>query len=477
MDNSLELGTESIPRLLWKYSLPAVVGMVVQILYIMVDAAVVGHFVGQEGLAAVTLVLPITILSNGFGLLVGVGACVCTSLLLGQRRLADAEKTLGNAFVMLLISSAVMIVSLLFGGDLFIQQTSCNEERIREMARLFLYITISFGFLAPVTLGLNNIIRVQGNPHVAMYTLLIGALLNTILNPIFVGALGWGVAGSAWATVLSQTVTAVWVLLFFASRHSLLKLRFQNFRLDWEVCRPILLVGLAPFLTQVAGSVQGMVLMSQLAYYGDKPALAVWGIIYRTVTVVFLVVLGLYQGTQPILGYNYGARQFDRVRKTVNLSIFVATIWCVLITVPVLAFPNELVWMFTALTPDMEKIAPSAVRWSLAMMGFLGFQVISAHYFQAVGKPRLAIFLSLTRQVFFLIPLLLLLPTLLAYWKVDKLLGIWCSFTISDTLAFFLTYLFYHREMRQLKSGDVPVSILPPESEVEYASLPLNEGL
>lgn len=462
MDHSQSLGTDPIHRLLLRYSIPAVIGMIVQVLYTLVDAMFIGHFVGENGLAAVTLVFPISVFSTGFGLLVGVGSCSCIALLLGQRRLEEAEKTLGNAFVLLLWLGLLTAVSLLPLGYLFITCSDTSTD-IQGMAWTFLLITITFSVLPGVTFGLNNIIRVQGNPHIAMWTLLIGAILNTLLNPLFVGFFRWGVAGSAWATVLSQAVAAVWVLFFFNSQRSLLRLRWACFRLKWSTCKPILLIGLAPFLTQTAASIQGMILMGQLAFYGNESALAVWGVIYRTALVVFMVVLGIYQGAQPIIGYNYGARQFDRVRQVLNQSIGVATVWCVSVLALVLLFPLQLVTLFTPLTPALQQISASAVRWSLGMMGLMGFQVISSHYFQAVGKPRLSIFLSLTRQVIFLIPAILFLPKLLIHYGQPGIMGVWMSFALADFMSFLLTFYFYHREIRALRKGQVDLSLLNTE--------------
>ena len=456
-DTSLELGEKSIFSLLVRYAVPSVIGMVVQILYNLVDAAVVGNFVGGAGLAAVTMVFPIQIFSAGFGLLIGVGSCSCVAILLGQRKLKEAEHVLSNAFTLILITSSIMIVSLLVLGHWYISQCAPNAE-VDRMARVFLNITTIFGFLPPIIFGLNNIIRAQGNPHIAMATLILSSILNVILNPIFVGQFSWGVEGSAWATVISQAVTALWVVLFFRGSHSLLKLRLSLMAPRWQICKPILQIGLAPFLTQSTACLQGMLLMGLLSHYGGETALTVWGVIYRLVSMTFMVTLGIYQGAQPIIGYNYGARQFDRVLRTLRCAIWVATFWCTPITLIALLFPDNIVQIFTPLTPELALIAPMAIRVCLSMMCLLGFQVISSHYFQAVGKPWLATFLSLTRQVIFLIPLLFLLPWLFEHMGQTAIFGVWSAFPTADVLSCLLTAIFYAKEVWELKSGNVKYS-------------------
>ena len=333
------------------------------------------------------------------------------------------------------------------------------------MAKTFLLITTVFSFLPPITFGLNNIIRAQGNPHIAMSTLIAGAILNVIFNPIFVGLFHWGVAGSAWATVLSQAITSIWVILFFCGHRSLLKLRLRYFPLKWELCWPMLLVGLAPFLTQSVSCLQGMLLMGQLTHYGGDPALTVWGVVHRSAMVIFSVVIGIYQGAQPIIGYNYGAFQYDRVLEALRKAIFLATCWCVGVVALVVLFPEQLLQVFTPMTPELKVIAATAIRWALISLILLGFQVISSHYFQAVGKPRLAIFLSMTRQIIFLIPLLLILPRVIVHFGFEPVYGVWLVFPISDTLAFLLTAVFYFREVRELKTGNVRLSRIAAQME------------
>ncbi len=460
VDNSKALGTAPVGTLLARYCVPSTLAMLVQALYAFVDAFFVGRFVGENGLAAVTLVLPIIVFCSGFGMLVGVGACSRISLLLGQRRLNDAEKTLGNAFSMIILFSIVMTACLLVLGTLFVESSHVSPE-VRNIAKTFLWISISCGIIPSLMFGLNNIIRVQGNPRIAMGSIIFGFCLNSMLNPLFIAVFGWGAAGSALAKATAQAATTVWILYFLTSSRSLLKLKLKNMHLDWKICAPVLAIGLAPFLAQSAASLQGMILNIQLESYGEEVALAVSGVIYRVALIIFTVVMGIYQGAQPILGYNYGARQFGRVLRTLTLAIGVASVWCFSIVSLVLLFPVQTVAIVTQLTPELREICGIALRLSLAMCLLMGFQVVASQYFQTIGKPRLSIFLSLTRQVIFMIPALFLLPIAMEKLGFPGLWGIWGSFAFADLLSFLATACFFWRERWLLKTGSVKPTLNP----------------
>ena len=484
MDKSKALGTEPVFRLLMYYTVPAVIGMLVQVTYSIVDGIFVGKFVGPDGLAAVTLVFPISVLGPACGMLVGAGSCAVISMLLGQRRIAEAERVLGTAiFLMIGFFSLLAVGIFLFGHHLLGREGVTPD--VTRMAADYMVITMAFAVLPGIVYGLNNVIRVQGNPHVAMATLLVGAILNTILDPLFIYVFDWGVRGAAWATVVSQAVAGIWVILFLLSKKSLLKLRLSNIRFRMEIAKPVLKIGLAPFLIQLAACFQGILLVSQLAKYGgdfgsvhgSDVAVSVWGISFRVGMVVFLVVVGIYQGMQPIIGYNYGAGQFSRVKAVTLQGILIAVVWCSSCAMLLQLFPNHVVRIFTKSTQAAESIlveemadagvysagsarpentaeieksrllkekAPFALRVSLMMMPLIGFQVLAAHYFQAVGKPALSILLSLSRQVFILIPSIWFFPI---FWGIN---GIWYAFAFSDGLSACICGLFLRRELRHL---------------------------
>ena len=463
-DTSKSLGTAPILSLLAKYCIPSVLAMLVQVLYTFVDSIFIGHFIGHHGLAAITLVFPILVFSSGFGMLVGVGACSSISLLLGQRRLEEAEKTLGNAFSLIFLISSIMTITLLTLGTIFV---NCSEvvPEVQRMAKTFLWISVSFGILPSLMFGLNNIIRVQGNPKIAMGSIMLGFILNSLFNPLFIGVFKWGVAGSALATSLAQGITTIWILCFLTSSKSLLKLKWKNMPLNWKICGPILSIGLAPFLAQSASSLQGLFLNLQLEHYGQEVALTISGIIYRIALIIFVVVLGLYQGAQPILGFNYGARQFARVLKTWRLVILISSIWCFLTVGLIILFPLRTMAFFTDLTPEISEICVLAIRASLFMCFLMGFQVCVSQYFQTIGKPKLSIFLSLTRQVIFMIPAIFTLPIIFGHLGFQPLSGIWFSYVISDMLAFSLAAFFFFRESRLLKTGKISSKV--PQMELD----------
>ncbi len=469
MDHSKALGTAPVFSLLLKYGIPAVFAMLIQVLYTIVDSIFIGQFVGNDGFAAITLIFPFIVLGSGCGMLVGVGACSYISLLLGQRKLNEAEKTLGNAVCMILIFSLITPLILLVFATWLVHSSSISP-RVHEMASTFLWISIPCGVLPSLMFGLNNIIRVQGNPNIAMSNIIFGFLINAIFNPIFIAVFHWGVAGSALATVLAHTLTTIWILFFLTSPFSLLKIRWKNFWLQWSICGPVLAIGLAPFVAQVAASLQGMVLNIALKSFGGEMALTVSGVIYRVALVVFTVVLGIYQGVQPILGYNYGARQFHRVFAAWRLAIGLATVWCIGSVSLVLLFPVQTIALVSnEMTPEFISMSAPALRISLAMCILMGFQVIVSMYFQTTGKPRLSIFLSLTRQVLFMIPAILILPRIFPYFGLPALTGVWCSYPVADLLAFLLSSFFFYHESAQLKSGNIQSSILPevPISTIE----------
>lgn len=467
-DSSKALGTAPILTLLTRYCIPSVLAMLAQVLYTFIDAVFIGQFIGEKGLAAISLVFPLVVFSSGFGMLVGIGSCARISNLLGQRRLEDAEKTLGNAFSMIFLFYFVMLSLILIPGTLFVDHSAVSPE-VQQMAKTFLWISIGCGIFPSLMFGLNNIIRVQGNPKIAMCSIMLGFLLNSVFNPIFIALFQWGVAGSALATALAQSITTVWILCFLTSSRSLLKLRLKNMPLHWAICAPVLCIGTAPFLAQCTSSLQGLFLNIQLAHYGQEAALTISGINYRIALVVFTVVLGIFQGAQPILGFNFGARQFDRVLKAWRLAIIIASVWCFSTISIVLLFPLQSLAFFTQLTPELEAIGSLALRASLCMGLLMGFQVIVSQAFLTIGKPLLSTILSLSRQVLFMIPALFILPKLFPLFGWEALNGVWCSYTLADLLAFLLTLCFFLRERQRLKSGNVgseslqsPLSITDP---------------
>lgn len=293
-------------------------------------------------------------------------------------------------------------------------------------------------------MGANNFIRAEGNPKMSMYTQILGAVANVILNYLFIFVFGWGMRGSAIATVSAQLLAALWVFAYFYSGRSLVKIRLRNLRPRWPVMTGILAIGLAPFGLQLAASVQQVILNQSLVKYSGEVGLAAIGIVFSIATLLFMPVLGVAQGAQPIIGFNYGAGQYDRVRETLKTAIFAGTAISTLGYLAVRIWPQQLVGLFSQGDTALTELTIHAIMVYMALIWLVGYQVICSNYFQAVGKARQAIVLSLSRQVLFFIPLLLILPR---FWGVE---GIWRAAPIADFLAVAFTSMMLYFEMKTL---------------------------
>ncbi|MGE5607199.1 MAG: MATE family efflux transporter, partial [Bacteroidota bacterium] len=303
---------------------------------------------------------------------------------------------------------------------------------------LFGAIFMSIGF------GMNHFIRAEGNPKIAMFTMLLGAIANTILDPIFIFAFGWGVKGAAWATIISQAVAAFWVLSYFLRNKGHLKIHAGNLKLKLTVVREITAIGSAPFLMQMAASVIGVILNNSLVRYGGDLAISAMGIVNSLIMFFLMPIFGINQGSQPIIGYNYGAEKFDRVKKALKLAIAAATSVVIAGFAIVQLFPESLVLLFSRNDPELIALASRAMRIFLIMLPIIGFQIVSANYFQAVGKPRQAMILSLSRQVLLLIPALIILPR---YFGLN---GVFYAGPVADFGSSVITGIWLYFELKHL---------------------------
>jgi putative MATE family efflux protein len=447
-DRSAQLGQGSIRRLLLKFSLPAVVGMMAQALYQLVDRVFVGWAIGEYGIAGVTVSFPFTLIVLAFGMLIGFGATALISMRLGEQKKAEAERILGNAAVLLVAASlAITALGLSFLDDIL--GFFGASRTVLPYARDYLQIIVLGTLFQMISFGLNAPIRGEGNPRIAMLSMLIGVVLNVILAPIFIFGFSWGMKGAALATVLSQAVSAAWVLGYFLSGASLLRLRLRNLWPQRPICGGILAIGSPHCAMQLVASVLQSILNHQLSIYGGDPAIAVMGIIFVMVMMIAMPVFGINQGAQPIIGYNYGAQRFDRVKRTLETAILAASALTVLGFVLMMLFPDLLIWLFVRNSREKEALLPlgiHAIRISAAMLPVVGFQIVGASYFQAVGKPKQAMILMLSRQVLILIPAVLLLPAL---FQLD---GVWAAMPTADFGASLLTGACLLVELRRLKT-------------------------
>lgn len=447
-DRARQLGTEKIGKLLIKFSGPAIVGMLVQSLYNVVDRIFIGNGVGPEGLAGATVSFPLMLVFMAFGMLVGVGGSSLLSIALGEQRKDRAEKILGNSFT-LLLATAVMLALL---GTLFLKpllRLTGASQNILPYAVEYMRIILVGTVFNAIGFGMNNFIRAEGNPKIAMLTMLIGALLNTILDPLFIFVFDMGIAGAAWATVISQTVCAVWVMAYYLFGKSGCKLRVTKLRLEPAIVRHIISVGSAPFMMQFIASFLNALLNNQLMRYGGDLAVAVMGVIYSLAMLILMPIFGLNQGSQPIIGYNFGARQFARVFSAARLAIMMATLIASAGWLITRLAPGFLVQLFSRTDAGFGGAALQAIGIFFAMYPLIGFQIVAGGYFQAVGKPRQAMILSMSRQLIFLIPLIFILPLRFG------LAGVFAAAPVSDLLSSLLTALFFFRELRGMRRREV----------------------
>ncbi len=448
MDRAKLLGIGSIPSLLLKFSAPAIVGMLAQALYNIVDRIFVGQAVGSLGITGTTIAFPYIMLVMALSSLFGVGAAALVSIRLGEGRKDDAERVLGNSVALLVVLSiSITIVGWVLLDPLL--QLLGAGPRSLPLARDYLRIIVCGSAFQVLGFGLNAIIRGEGNPRVAMVTMLIGAALNTILDPIFLFGFGWGMQGAAAATVISQAVSAVWVVGYFVSGHSSLKLHGRSLWLQPSICRAIVAIGSPMFAMQMAASVMNVILNNQLKNYGGDLAISVIGIIHSVALFIAMPIFGLTQGAQPIIGYNYGRKQYDRVKRTLQLAMLCATVICVAGFAIVMVFPAQAIGLFNRDDPELMRLGTHAIRICLCMLPIIGFQIVSANYFQAVGKPMHALLLALSRQVLLLIPAILVLPH---YFGLN---GIWIAIPTADVCSSVVTGIWLFLELRHLRDRHV----------------------
>jgi putative MATE family efflux protein len=353
---------------------------------------------------------------------------------------------LGNAVVLLFIVSLIATLAGLWFLNPLLRIFGASD-RVLPYARDYLGIIVLGTTFQIVGFGLNAAIRGEGNPRIAMLTMLIGVLLNVVLAPLFVFGLGWGMKGAALATVLSQAVSATWVLAYFLGGRSVLKLRKRNLHLDWAVCLAILAIGSPPFAMQIAGSVMNSVLNNQLKAHGGDLAISVMGIVYALIMMIAMPIFGINQGAQPIIGYNYGAAKLDRVKRTLLTAILAASCLTVMGFVVTMLFSVQVVRLFSRGDPELVALGSHALRICTIFLPLVGFQIVSAGYFQAVGKPKHAMLLMLSRQIFLLIPAILILPL---FFGLD---GTWAAMPTADLGSSLLTGVCLFLELRHLDRG------------------------
>jgi putative MATE family efflux protein len=436
------LANEKINKLLVKLSIPAIIGMVVQALYNLVDTFFVSRYVGTLGLAGTTIAFPIQMILMGIGIAVGIGGASLLSRRMGERDHEGASFALGN-MISLSIGTGIICMA---GGLIFMEpllRIFGSNETIMPYARDYIFIILLGSPLIIFSMVASSAARAEGNAKVAMFTLVIGGCLNVALDPIFINVLDRGVRGAAEATVISIIASCIFLLYYLLKGESEIVLKPRHLRLKRPIITEIFAVGSSDFARTAAMSATSAIFNNILEGLGGALPIAVFGIIFRVTSFVFMPMIGIAQGAQPIIGFNYGARQFHRVRDCLRLANISATVLACLGFVIFMVFPEQILRVFTE-DEALIVMGKNATRWMILAFPLIGYQNIGASLFQALGKAKPAIFLAFSRQVFFLIPMVIILS------KLFDLTGVWASFPASDVTAFVVTWFMVSREMRTL---------------------------
>jgi len=437
-DAASRLGTEPIGKLLLKFSVPAITGMLVNALYNVVDRIFVGQGVNEIALGGLSLVLPLMTIGMAFSMLFGIGAANMISMRLGQGRRQDAENALGHCFFLLIgISVVMMIVGLCFLDTVISMMGAEGSEAIsyaKDYFRIILYGMVFF----TVSFGMSHCTRAQGFPTISMLSMIMGAVLNTILDPIFIFGFKWGVKGAALATIISQFSSFVFIFIFITSKKAVVRLNPRAFKLDFSVVYQILAFGSAQFLLQF--------MMSMVQFLYNKSVLSGMNINSSIMMLILMPIFGINQGAQPILGYNYGAKLFRRVLRAYLGAIGAASIICVFGFTVAQLFAPHLVRVFVPDGSDaLMRFAPRAMRIMLLLLPVAGFQIVSTNMFVVTGRPKISIFLSMLRQC------IALIPCILIFGKIWGLWGVVAAAPVADGFSFIITGTLIIFELRKLR--------------------------
>lgn len=445
------LGKEKIGKLLLKYSVPAIIGMLVNALYNVVDRIFIGNIpgVGSLAITGVGVTLPITTIILGFSMLVGVGATTTISIRLGQGKREEAEKVIGNAITLSSIIAIVLTIIGLVFGELILSKFGASESTM-QYAKDYIYIILIGNIFNMVAFTLNNTIRGDGNPKLAATIMIIGCLTNIVLDAVLIFVFNLGIQGAAIATVISQLITALIGLRYYVSGKSNLKFVKSTLKLDKAIVSKILAIGAAPFAMQIAASLVQVIANNVLSTYGTDMAIGAMATISSVSLMCLMPIFGINQGAQPIIGFNYGARQVDRAQKAYKISLIVATIILCVAFVLVQSFPETIIGIFNK-DPKFMDISIKGLRIYLLMLPIVGISITGSNYIQSIGEAKTAMFLSLLRQVILLIPFILILPRLFNL----GVNGVWIAQPLSDVISSVITVVILVKTMRRMNSEKV----------------------
>ena len=441
-----ELGTEKIGKLLLQYSVPAIIATAAASLYNIIDRIFIGQGVGALAISGLALTYPLMNITAAFGAMVGVGASTMVSIRLGQNDRKGATLILGNAVMLnIILGLAVALVALIFLEPILYSLGA--SKNTLPYAKQFMQIILLGNIFTHLYLGLNNIMRASGYPNKAMVTTLITVAVNLVLAPVFIFVFKWGIRGAAFATVCAQLIGTVSVVLHFLKTDSFVHFLPGYIKLKKKIIKDIFSIGMSNFFILISGSIVISITNLSLRKYGGDFAIGAFGIINSMANLAVMIVIGFNQGMQPIVGYNFGARQISRVIRTFKLTLFAGTSVTCFGFLFAECFPKLIASAFTT-NNELIDLAAKGMKLNLMMFPLVGFQIVTSNFFQSIGKAKISIFLSLTRQVLFLIPALLILPHFIG------LKGVWLGAPTADFISSLLTLLVLLWQIKKLEQGD-----------------------
>jgi putative MATE family efflux protein len=449
MDNQSRsvLDDDRIGHLLLKLSLPAFMGMFVMTLYNVVDTIFIGHYVGPLGIAGLSIVFPIQMLTMGIGQMTGMGGASLVSRLIGARNTPRAEHALGNALTFTMVISTVLMIAGLSNPDLWLRLMG-SSDTVLPYARDYMTIILTGVLFRTFAMSQNFLIRAEGNARVPMIGMIIGAGLNIVLDAIFIIPLGMGVKGAALATVVAQLITSLYFLRYYLSGKSFLRIHLQNMVLRWDILRPILAIGISSFARTAAQSLAVVFVNRTLLTLGGDLAISSYGLIQRIMMFALMPSIVIGQGMQPILGFNYGAGRYDRALKVIKIAIIAATGYSIIAFCALYFAPELFARVFTA-DSELIVLTAHAARRIFFAAYLIGFIVVGSIVFQAIGKAAQAFVTAVARPALFLLPLVFILPN---YWQLD---GVWLAFPITDALTSVLVLVLLIPEIRTFRRNEL----------------------
>ena len=439
-------------QLLWQYALPAIVAMSASSIYNIIDRAMIGQIVGPEAIAGLGITFPFMNLSAAFGAAVGVGSSASISVKLGQRDYQTAQNLLGNTMTLnLIIGFSFMVISLLF-LDPILYFFGASEVTL-PYAREFMTIILLGNVMTHMYFGMNDVLRAAGKPKHAMYSVLFTVAMNIVLVVMFVWWFRWGIRGAALATVTSQTLAMCWQLWLFSDKQEILHLKRGIYKLKQRLVTSIIAIGISPFLMNVTSCVIVIIMNNQFVRYGGDMAVGAYSIANSVVMMFFMFVMGVCQGMQPIVGYNYGAEKYDRMLRCLFLAIGYATLILLIGWALSMLFPREIARIFTT-DPTLMDMSARGIKLDMLVFFVVGSQATITHFFQSIGKVKVSIFLSLSRQLFLLLPMVYVFPL---FWDLD---GVWYSMPASDFGSFAMTIpmlMWYMKKFKEVRENNQEV--------------------